>query len=232
MRRTWITLLAAALVLLLATPATAGKPSCNPEDPNYTPDHPTCASEDPGDDPVLVDVAMTGALATTCDDGDGIAGTMVMQREADGLSPTAPTELAIFELDIQGVDTSRQYPQPVVASGFSGCHGEQLDGNDSPYGGLFITLDDSGAVTDVLWHFDYYLETMTRGKREVMALMEHFTLSGHDLTWDAGTSIASGWFNVLYHLEDVANHVSVGYEPVDGSPVYLVFTLTMEPHSG
>ena len=226
MRRIWIALLVVVLTVAFAAPASA-KVDCD-----LKPDHPVCAGEDPSDDAVLVDVAMTGDLATTCDDGDAIAETMVMQRDADGLSPTAPTELAIFELDIQAVDTSRQYPQPVIASGFSGCHGEQLDGTDSPYGGLFITLDDSGAVTDVLWHFDYYLETMTRGKREVMALMEHFTLSGHDLVWDAGTSTASGWFNVLYHLEDVANHVSVGYEPVDGSPVYLEFTLTMEPHSG
>lgn len=160
MRRIWITLLVMVLTVALAAPASA-KVDCD-----LKPDHPTCASDDPGEDPVLVDVAMTGALATTCDDGDGMAGTMVMQRDGDGLSPTAPTELVIFDLDIRGVDASRQYPDPVIASGFSGCHGEQLDGTVSPYGGLFITLDDSGAVTDVLWHFDYYLETMTRGKRE------------------------------------------------------------------
>jgi hypothetical protein len=214
------------LAVAFAAPASA-KVDCD-----LKPDHPVCAGEDPGDDPLLVDVAMSGALATTCNDGDKIAGKMVMERDADGLSPAAPTQLVLFDIDIQGVDTSRDYPDPVTSSGFSDCHGEQLDGTASPYGGLFITLDDSGAVTDVLWHFDYYLETMTRGNREVMALMEHFTLSGHDLTWDAGTSTASGWFNVLYHLEDLANRVSVGYEPVDGSPVYLEFTLTMEPHSG
>jgi hypothetical protein len=107
-----------------------------------------------------------------------------------------------------------------------------LNGTSSPYGGLFISLDDSGAVTDLLWHFDYYIETMTRGNRDLMAVMEHFTLSGHDLTWDAETSTASGWFNVLYHLEDRINKESVGYATVDGSPVYLEFTLTMEPHVG
>jgi len=240
MRRIWITLLAMALVLGLAAPAGAGKPNCNRDDPNYTPDHPTCANEDPGDDLVLVDVAMTGALATSCDgddgDGDGIAGSMVMQRDADGLSPAAPTTLAILKLDIQGVNTSRQHPDPVIALGFSGCHGEQLDEvlgrTASPYGGLFITLDDTGAVTDVLWHFDYYLETITRGQRDLVAVMEHFTLSGHNLTWDAESSTVSGSFDVLYHLEDRINKESIGYESVDGSPVYLEFILTMEPHLG
>lgn len=236
MRRIWITLLTMALALAVAAPAGAGKPNCNPDDPNYTPDHPTCASEDPGDDPVLVDVAMTGALATTCNDGDEIAGTTVMKRDADGLSPAAPTELVLFDLDIQGGDTSRQYPNPVTASGFSGCHGEQLDEElgrtVSPYGGLFITLDDNGAVTDLLWHFDYYLKTITRGQRDLMAVMEHFTLSGHNLTWDAESSTVSGSFDVLYHLEDRENHVSIGYEPRVIPPVYLEFTLTMEPHGG
>jgi hypothetical protein len=214
------------LTVAFAAPASA-KVDCD-----LKPEHPVCAGEDPGDDPILVDVAMTGALATTCNDGDKIAGTMVMQRDADGLSPAAPTKLVLLYLDIPGVDASRQHPDPVIASGFSNCHGEQLDGTASPYGGLFITLDNSGAVTDVLWHFDYYLETVTRGNREVMSLMEHFTLSGHGLTWNADTSTASGSFNVLYHLEDRENHVSVGYEEVEGSPVYLEFTLTMEPHSG
>ena len=155
-----------------------------------------------------------------------------MQRDADGLSPVPPTELVLLDLDIPGVDTSRQYPEPVIASGFSGCHGEMLDGTASRFGGLFISLDDAGAVTDVLWHFDYYVEETSRKKRAKLTLMEHFTLSGHDLTWDAGTSTASGWFNVLYHLEDRINRESVGYEPVAGSPVYLEFTITMEPHVG
>ena len=226
MRRLWIALLVVVLTVAFAAPASA-KVDCD-----LKPDHPVCAGKDPGDDPVLVNVAMSGALATTCDDGDGIAGTMVMERDADGLSAAAPTELVLFDLDIQGVDTSRRYPDQVTSSGFSGCHGEQLNGTSSPYGGLFISLDDSGAVTDVLWHFDYYLETITRGNRDLMAVMEHFTLSGHDLTWDAETSTASGWFNVLYHLEDRINKESVGYATVDGSPVYLEFTLTMEPHVG
>lgn len=227
MRPIWIAVLVVILTVAFAAPASAEV------DCDLKPNHPVCANDDPGDEPVLVNVAMTGALATTCEkDGDGIAGTMVMERDADGLSPAAPTELVLYDLDIPDVDASRLYPEAETSTGFSGCHGEQLDGTVSPYGGLFITLDDSGAVTDVLWHFDYYIEEMARNKRTVLTLMEHFTLSGHDLSWDAETSTASGSFNVLYHLEDRANHVSVGYESVEGSPVYLEFTLTMESHVG
>jgi len=177
----------------------------------------------------LVDVTMTGALASTCHDGPGdetgIDGVMVMQRDADGL---APANLGRLALDIPGVDSSRLYPEPVAASGFFGCHGEQLDGTASPYGGLFITLDDTGAVTDLLWHFDYYIETQVRGKRTVMSVMEHFTLSGHNLSWDADRSVVSGNFNVLYHLEDTVQHVSIDYVP--RGEVYLEFSLTIAPH--
>jgi hypothetical protein len=215
--RITISLLAATgLIAVLAAPVAAkGKPP------------------KPNDPPVLMDVTMSGALATTCEDGDGIDGVMVLARDDDGLTPAGgPVELALLEFDIPGVDTSRLYPEPTVSTGFTGCRGEQLDGSASPYGGLFITLDDTGAVTDLFWHFDYYLETTPRGKsgKTMVSLMEHFTLSGHELTWDAETSTASGWVNVLYHLEDSVNRVSVGYEPVAGSPVFLEFTLTMTPH--
>ena len=202
-----------ATALVMAMPAGAKKPP------------------KPSDPPVLMDVTMSGALATTCDDGDGIDGVMVMAR--DSQNGFSPVNLAILYLDIPGMDTSRLYPAPTSSTGFTGCHGEQLDGNASPLGGLVITLDDTGAVTDLFWHFDYYLETTTRGKsgKTMVSLLEHFTLSGHELMWDPETSTASGWVNVLYHLEDSVNQESVGYEPVEGSPVFLEFTLTMTPHS-
>ena len=91
------------------------------------------------------------------------------------------------------------------------------DGN----GYLVITLDDAGAVTDLRWDFDYYLLYTTRGKRSLLSVMEHFTLSGHDLAWDAETSTVSGSFDVLYHLEDRTTKTSVGYEPVADSPRFL-----------
>lgn len=218
LRVTVALLTATGLIMAMATPVAAKPKPPTPSDPP----------------PAVMAVTMTGALSTLsspttdCDDGDGIDGVMVMERDEHGL---APANLARLTLDIPDVDSNRLYPPEFeTATGFAGCHGEQLDGTQSPYGGLFITLDDTEAVTDLLWHFDYYVETTTRGKRTVMTVMEHFTLSGHDLTWNAETSTASGWFNVLYHLEDKANHMSIGYEPVDGSPVFLEFTLVMTPH--
>jgi hypothetical protein len=232
LRITVALLAATGLIAVLAAPVAAkGKPP------------------KPSDPPVLMDVTMSGALSTTCEDGDGIDGVMVLARDNDGLTPAGgPVEFALLEFDIPGVDSTRRYDADgnllgeydadgnfiadEPSTGFTGCRGEQLDGSASPYGGLFITLDDTGAVTDLFWHFDYYLETTPRGKsgKMMVSLMEHFTLSGHELMWDAETSTASGWVNVLYHLEDSANQVSVGYEPVDGSPVFLEFTLTMTPH--
>ena len=62
--RITIALLAAtSLIAAVAAPAAAkGKPP-KPEDP-----------------PLLMDVTMSGALATTCEDGDGIPGKMVFSN--------------------------------------------------------------------------------------------------------------------------------------------------------
>ena len=214
-RRTFIAVLAAAgLMVALAAPVAAkGRPK------------PT--------EPGLVDVRMTlvgdEGLTTDCNDGDGINGLMVMERMSDGLYAAT---LPILGLYVQEVDSSRRHPEPgTTSTGFTGCHGGNLDGSEPRYGGLGITLDDAGAVTDLLWHFDYYLkEDVVGKKRTKLTVMEHFTLSGHDLQWDAGRSTASGWFEVSYHLEDRTTRESIGYVPVDGSPRYLSFTLTMTPH--
>ncbi len=56
MRRFWIMLLAVAMALVIALPAGAGKPCCNPDgcgDDPYTKDHPACGEDDP--DPVSDD---------------------------------------------------------------------------------------------------------------------------------------------------------------------------------
>lgn len=50
MKRIWIALLAVALALMVAAPAGADKPICDPDDPDYTPGHPACQEEEPGED--------------------------------------------------------------------------------------------------------------------------------------------------------------------------------------
>ena len=216
-KRTPIAMLAVGvLVVAWAGPAAAKKPAPPPEPETQ-----------------LVDVTMTRVgsegLDTTigCDDGDGVDGSLRMELRSDGLYPAVEGVVGLF---VDEVDTDRLFPEPTDGSvGFTGCHGESIDGTSSPYGGMGITIDDAGAVTDLLWHFDYYLDYTTKGKRTLLSVMEHFTLSGHDLAWDAETSTVSGWFNVLYHLEDRTTNTSVGYEPVAGSPRFLEFTVTWTP---
>ena len=43
-------LLAGALALLMAAPAGAGRPNCDPDDPKYTPEHPACQGDEPSED--------------------------------------------------------------------------------------------------------------------------------------------------------------------------------------
>lgn len=59
-------------------------------------------------DPALVEFTTTGALATTCDDGDAIETAMVMERSGEELLAANRARLG---LDIPGVDY-----QPVSGS--------------------------------------------------------------------------------------------------------------------
>ncbi len=207
---------AAALVIAMAVPVGAKKP-----------DRPGGGGP-PAAELVEVTMGLVGGtgLATDCDDGDGLAGVMLMERSGNELIPAFEDRLGLF---VDGIDTSRRYPSPTPGDGFSGCKGGAIDGSPVAYGGLMVTLGDNGAPTDILWHFDYYLETERVNKNRFrLMVMEHFTLSGHDLTFDEATSTVSGWFNVLYHLEEWGGE-SIGYEPVGGSPVYLSFTFEMQP---
>ncbi len=95
---------------------------------------------------------MTGTLASTCTDGDDNPDAITMERSGTELFPADGERL---HLEIQGVDSSRLFPSKIESNGFTGCRGEQLDGSWSPYGGLGITVDGNGAVTGLLWHFDY-----------------------------------------------------------------------------
>jgi len=46
MKRLWITLAVVALAAIVALPAAAEKPICDPFDPAYTPDHAACSTDD------------------------------------------------------------------------------------------------------------------------------------------------------------------------------------------
>jgi hypothetical protein len=208
--RTIITFATAAMVVLAMTATAFAKKPDNPGEPAT---------------PELVSITMTLV------DGQGIStecsgGTILMERSGNELFPVADEQIGLY---VDGVDTTRKYPEPTTREGFAGCHGGDIDGNPVPYGGFGITLNDAGEPTDVLWHFDYYLETeQLNKKRTRLVVMEHFTLSGHDLTFDEATSTVSGDFAVLYHLEELGGD-SIGYEPVAGSPAFLSFTFDMQP---
>jgi hypothetical protein len=215
-RRTIVALASVAALLLAAVPATAAPPDGKGKPSPTTPE--------------LVEVTMTLidglGISTDCDDGDGHPGVIVMERSGNELFPVNDDRIGLY---VDGVDTSRTYPTPTTNTGFADCYGGDIDGNPIDYGGFGITLNDAGEPTDVFWHFDYYLETeQLNKKRTRLVVMEHFTLSGHDLLFDANTSTVMGTFNVLYHLEEFGG-VSIGYEPVAGSPVELSFTFVMEP---
>jgi hypothetical protein len=182
----------------------------------------------PASELVEVTLGLVGGqgLVSDCDDGDGVPGSIVMEKSGDELIPAFEDRLGLY---IDGVDTSRRYPTPTASTGFSGCRGGDINGAPVEYGGLGVTLGANGAPTDILWHFDYYLETeQINQKRTRLTVMEHFTLSGHDLTFDESTSTVSGWFNIKYHLEEWGGE-SIGYIPVEGSPVFLSFTFEMQP---
>jgi hypothetical protein len=207
----------AVLLIVAAAPAGAKKP-------------------EPTDD--LVDVTMTLAgpegLTTDCEDGDGVAGSLLMERTRSGLSfvdDVAP----ILGLYMDEVAWMRYFPES-SGIGFAECHGGTVAGSPGTWdGALWIDIDRSGAVTDVLWHFDYWIEesvvVLPNGKeRTRVTVREHFTLSGHDLAWDAATSTVSGTFTVKHFLNGEDAPLYIEYEPFLPSRD-LAFTLTYTPHT-
>jgi hypothetical protein len=232
---------AVSLVIVWASPVGAGKPSTN-ETVKVT--MARVAKPEPGG-------GLAEGLTTDCDDGDGANGYLLMTRDRAGLAggPSA-VALGVFMNDVVW---RRGYPES-FGVGLNGCHGETVDGSpveNSMYGGLGINIDRSGAVTGLLWHFDYYLDgeyvTDRRGRvRFQPTVREYFTLSGSDLYWNDNTSTVSGWFRLSRSLFDA--NTEIGYQEFcasespcecasespespceQGSPQWMEFTLTFEP---
>jgi hypothetical protein len=183
----------------------------------------------------LVDMTMTLAgpegLTTGCDDADGIAGSLLMERTRSGLvsvEGVAP----VLGLFMDEVPWWRAHPGS-SGTGFAGCHGGTVTGSPGTWDGwLSITIDREGAVTDLLWHFDYYVDGETRvlpnGKvRYTETVRENLTLSGSDLTWNEATATVSGVFTVSHFLRKDDTYID--YEPFGSRN--LTFTLTTGPHT-
>lgn len=219
--RTLTTLLTvAALIAAWAIPVSAGKPPTN-----ETVEVTMSLVDADGD-------GITQGLTTGCDDGDGANGYLLMTRDRKGLvgGPSA----IVLGLFMNDVDWSRHYPAS-SGIGFAECHGETVASSpieNVTYGGLGMNIDRSGAVTDVLWHFDYYLDgdyiELRNGRvRFQDTVREYFTLTGNDLEWNDANSTVSGWFHLSHSVYDAENEI--GYEAFPGSPQWMEFTITIEP---
>ena len=189
-RTTIVLLVAAALAMTWAAPVSAAKPIKT--------------------ETVRVTMALVGGqgLATNwsaTDCTETTEGSILMIRDRAGL---VGADDGLLHLVMNDVTWDRQYPDPLdPITGFSGCHGDTVEGSpivNDIYGGLGINIDRSGAVTDVLWHFDYYLDGATTSKTLpngkvlegafVWTVREYFTLTGNDFDWNPNTDTVSGDF--------------------------------------
>ena len=244
-RRWLIPAVAVLTVLVGMAPMAAAGVDCT-----KLPDHPKCGGEDPPPPPEeeIVDVTMTlvngQGLATVfvdegvtmdCDDGDGIFGSIEMLKTPGSLEPTRDPVLGVFMDDVVW---ERIYPNQSEGVGFTGCHRMLLDPEEPEaiYGALMIELDDSGAVADILWHFDYWYVWGERGPakkpRPYVESFEQFTLSMDETTlvWvdhtpeDGDTNgTLTADFGMFYHL------AGEGYQPLPGSPQTMSFTVKAVP---
>lgn len=80
--------------------------------------------------------------------------------------------------------------------------------------GEFQAVDQGGAVTDLLWHFDYYVDgkLSRNGKHYSETVRENFRLGGHDLSWNPQTSTVSASFNLKHFLNDEEIGQYIGYK--------------------
>lgn len=219
--RTTIALLAViALVMTWAAPVSAGKPAAT-ETVKVTMNLVESQSEE-----------VLPGLSTECDDGDGDNGYLFMTRDREGLVG-GPSE-AVLNLVTNGVTWDRTYPAMTPVTGLDDCHGDTVAGSvmeNTTYGGLGINIDRNGAVTDVLWHFDYYLDgeivqLNPRKTQFVWTVREYFTLTGNDLNWDPETNTVSGDFYLMHSLYDA--ETEIGYESFPGSRQPMAFQIIIE----
>jgi len=218
-RTTIVLLVAAALAMTWAAPVGAVKPTTETVRVTMT----------------LVD----GQGLATDSDCTGGDGPLLMTRDRQGLVG-GPGDV-LLRLVMNDVVWKRQYPELLgPITGFAGCHGDTVEGSpivNDIYGGLGINIDRSGAVTDVLWHFDYYLDGATTSKTLpngkvlegafVWTVREYFTLTGNDLDWNPNTDTVSGDFYLQHSLYDADNEF--GYEPFHEFPHEMAFKLEIEP---
>ena len=115
MKRFWIILLAIAMALVIALPAGAGKPDCDPDSLTYTQFHPACGKDDPEPPPPVEEVACafdTSGVLLSGTDGDPIAlgGESISYRCRLIASPSDS-----FEFAIGTTDGATTLLQPLIA---------------------------------------------------------------------------------------------------------------------
>ena len=165
-----------------------------------------------------------------------IAAALVaaLATPAAGKGKPVPPEES-FGIYIDGVSWERRFP-PSSGQSLAGCHGGNVDGTNAEYGGFSMNVDDAGAVTDIRWFFDYYVEQAPTGKGRRMKTMifEHFALSGQDLDWFFHVYLRQPELPVLdFSMDSPVNRYTgeeVDYEPFPGSPRWMEFTVIWVPH--
>lgn len=218
-RTATVLIITVALLIVWVIPAGAGKPA--PELVKVT-----MALVDADEDGVLQ------GLTTECE-------RLIMVPNQDGLgSGDADPILGIYMNDVVW---SRGYPVEASDTGFAECHGGLVEGSMEMNTYMQISMDrKTGAVTDLVWHFDRYFEdgvpmVLPNGKtRDNGMILENFSLIGRDLQngsvcgATADESTVCGWFDLSYYLrDDTGTYTGTDLDP-DQAHRWFEFTLTTE----
>ncbi len=220
-----IILSVAALIVAVAGPATAKKPT-------------------PAPAPVAYEVSLTfvdddeAGLSTACG-GDADAIRMFGNTRTGTLSlwdTDTPAEAPLIHVRALGVEWERKYPDEGDGTGFNECHGPSVyEGSDHPFadhgGALGITIDEGAGTVDFLWHFDYYIDGEDLGinkPRWVRTVSENYTMSA-TASYDPETGRVQGWFPVSWYLKEgrVLVHGYDPFVPIGGT--YMEFYMEITP---